>query len=170
MNSSPSLLHQIHYPHGGMQQKPTNYTCTVHITEWTHTSKPLSLLGGTLSLITRVWTLCLHRQVTGWDAHWGADFSYGAETAWGRTRWVSRWADGAQGRTREGLRERLCQWRGAAGVSAWGWPNGPLSSVGGVGKDWSVGRDANFWLADSIARTFFQTLQSLLKEEGVIRN
>ena len=44
-----------------------------------------------------------------------------------------------------GLWERLCQWRGAAGVSAWGGPDRPLSSVVGGGKDRSIGsRDIHF--------------------------
>lgn len=153
----------------GFDRKPPNYTCTLHITEWNHTSEQQqSLLRWTLSLITRVWSFCLHRQVAGWDAHWRTAFSYRAEAAWRRTGGLSGWADRTQWRSWKGLWERLCQRRGAAGVSAWGRPDWSLSSIGGRGKDWSVGsRDTYFWLADSIARTFFQTLQSLLKQKDV---
>lgn len=123
-----------------------------------------SLLWWTVALITGVGAICLYWEVAGWDSNRGTGFPYGAETAGRWAGGVGRWADGAESWGHKGLWERLSQWRRAAGVSAWGWPDRPISSVDGSGEDWSAGnRGTQFWLAKSITRAFFQTLQSLLK-------
>lgn len=123
--------------------------------------KQPSLRWRTVCLVAGVGTICLHREVAGGDPHRRTALPYWAETAGWRAGGVGGGADGPNHqRLWEGLRQR----GGAPRVPARGGPDGPVRSVGGVGKHGAAGRgDAHLWLAESVARGFLQTLQSLLR-------
>lgn len=137
---------------------------SIHLPQNGDWAKQLSLRWRTVCLVAGVGTICLHREVAGGDPDRRTALPYWAETAGWRAGGVGGWVDGPQSRNHQGLWERLRQRRGAARVPARGGPDGPVRSVGGVGKHGSAGRgDAHLWLAESVARGFLQTLHSLLR-------